>query len=81
MKFDEQQILERQVSEWTAELKRLAGQIAAAQGVSCAVVMIKARVQEGYEDVAPELIAEDAFRVSNFGWPDGFDIEVLNPSA
>ena len=36
--------------------------------------------QGDYEDVAPELIAEDALRVMNHGWPEGFDIEILNRS-
>ncbi|HHL4082048.1 MULTISPECIES: hypothetical protein [Burkholderia] len=31
--YNEQQVLERQVREWTAELKRLAGQIAAAKTI------------------------------------------------
>ncbi|MDR5826152.1 hypothetical protein [Caballeronia sp. LZ043] len=30
-----------------------------------------------YEDVAPELIAEDALRVMNHDWPGGLDIETL----
>ncbi|WP_425953049.1 hypothetical protein [Ralstonia pseudosolanacearum] len=76
----EKLILDKQVRDWTAEMKRLAGQIAAAKGVSCAVVMITPRVHEGYEDVAPELVTEDAFRVSNFGWPKDFDVELLNLS-
>lgn len=82
MKNEEQkQILDRQVREWTAELTRLAGQIAAAKGAPCALVMITPRDQEGYEDVAPELITEDAFRVMNFGWPEGLEVETLNRSA
>lgn len=81
MTNEERRILAKQVDQWTKELGRLAGQIATAKGQSCAVVMIAARDQDGYEDVAPELIAEDAFRVSNFGWPEGFEVEVLNPSA
>ena len=32
--------------------------------------------QGDYEDVAPERIAEDALRVMNHGWPEGFDIEI-----
>ncbi|WP_069352789.1 hypothetical protein [Burkholderia cenocepacia] len=79
-RYDEKQVLERQVREWTAELKRLAGQIAAAKGQACAVVMITP-LDEGYADVVPELIAEDAMRVLNYGWPEGFEVEVLNQSA
>jgi hypothetical protein len=36
--------------------------------------------QGDYEDVAPELIAEDALHVMNHGWPEGFDIQILNRS-
>lgn len=36
---------------------------------------------EDYADVVPELIAEDAMRVLNHGWPEGFEVEVLNQSA
>ncbi|KGC96303.1 hypothetical protein [Burkholderia pseudomallei] len=78
--FDEQQVLERQVREWTVELTRLAGQIAAAKGVSSAIVMITPR-NEGYEDVVPELIAEDALNVHTYGWPEGFEVEVLNQAG
>lgn len=78
---EQQQILDRQVRDWTTEMNRLADQIAAAKGTPCAVVLITPRNQEGYEEVAPELITEDAFRVLNFGWPEGFEVETLNPSA
>ena len=81
MTNEEKRILAKQVDDWTKELRRLAGQIATAKGQPCAVVMITARDLEGYEDIAPELVTEDAFRVSNFGWPEGFEVEVLNPSA
>mgnify|MGYP001037009600 CR=1 FL=1 len=80
MTSDEKRILDRQVREWTAELKRLANQIAAAKGVPSAIVMITPR-DEDYADVVPELIAEDAMRVLNHGWPEGFEVEVLNQSA
>ncbi|KVV07327.1 hypothetical protein WK77_16180 [Burkholderia ubonensis] len=62
------------------ELTRIAGQIAAAKGHPCAIVMITA-LDEDYADVVPELIAEDAMRVLNHSRPDGFEIEVLNRSA
>lgn len=78
--YDEKQLLERQVREWKAELIRLAGQIAAAKGVQSAIVMITPR-GEGYEDVVPELIAEDALQVRTYGWPEGFEIEVLNQAG
>ncbi|WGS55033.1 hypothetical protein LFL96_36775 (plasmid) [Paraburkholderia sp. D15] len=75
----EKKILDRQVREWTAEIKRLAGLIAAAQGTPSAVLLITPR-DEGYTDVAPELIAEDAMHVHRDGWPNGFDVEILNRS-
>ncbi|KVK87626.1 hypothetical protein WJ47_12425 [Burkholderia ubonensis] len=78
--YDEKQVLERQVREWTVELTRLAGLIAAAKGVPSAIVMITPR-NEGYEDVVPELIAEDAMRVLHHGWPEGFEVAILNQSA
>lgn len=78
--YDEKQVLERQVREWTVELTRLAGQIAAAKGVPSAIVMITPR-NEGYEDVVPELIAEDALKVHTYGWPEGFKVEVLNQAG
>ncbi|WP_246174744.1 MULTISPECIES: hypothetical protein [Pandoraea] len=56
---EEQAIRDRQVNDWTKELKRLAGQVAAAKGIPSAILMITPR-NEGYEDVVPELIAEDA---------------------
>jgi hypothetical protein len=34
-----------------------------------------------YADVAPELILEDAMRVYPYGWPAGFSVDLLNPSA
>ncbi|KVT75799.1 hypothetical protein WT25_02625 [Burkholderia territorii] len=78
--YDEKRVLERQVREWTVELTRLAGQIAAAKGVPSAIVMITPR-NEGYEDVVPELIAEDALNVYTYGWPEGFEVEVLNQAG
>ncbi|RQT41157.1 hypothetical protein [Burkholderia cepacia] len=75
--YDEQRILEQQVRDWTAELKRLAGQIAAARGMPSAIVMITP-TDEDYWDVIPELIAEDAPQVRTYGWPAGFNVEILN---
>lgn len=75
--YDEQRILEQQVRDWTAELKRLAGQIAAARGMPSAIVMITP-TDEDYWDVIPELIAEDALLVRTYGWPAGFNVEILN---
>ncbi|WP_175719024.1 hypothetical protein [Burkholderia anthina] len=76
-KAEEAQVLDRQVRAWTKELTHLANQIAAAKGVPSAIVMITPR-DDGYADVVPELIAEDALRVLNHGWPEGFEVEVLN---
>ncbi|WP_081056785.1 hypothetical protein [Burkholderia pseudomultivorans] len=76
----EKQNIDQLVHEWTAELRRLAGQIAAAKGHPCAIVMITP-LDEDYNDVVPELIAEDAMRVMNQGWPEGFEVEILNQSA
>lgn len=70
----------KQVREWTAELVRLAGQIAAAKGTQCALVMIAGTDHE-YADVIPELILEDVLRVNPHGWPQGFDIQLLNPAS
>ncbi|MDN7431396.1 hypothetical protein [Burkholderia sp. AU45388] len=75
--YDEQQVLARQVEQWTVELKRLAGQIAAAKGLPSAIVMITPQ-DEDYHDVIPELIAEDALQVRTHGWPVGFEVEILN---
>ncbi|MGK8198489.1 hypothetical protein [Burkholderia cepacia] len=76
-RIDEKQILDRQVQEWKKEVKRLANQIAAAKGMPSAIVMITPR-DEDYADVVPELIAEDALRVRRDGWPEGFEVEILN---
>lgn len=75
---EQAQMIDRQVREWTAELRRLADLIAAAKGASCALVLICGTDQD-YVDVAPQLVLEDALRVNPYGWPQGFDIELLNP--
>lgn len=80
MNAEDQQTLDNQVKDWTKEMHRLAGMIAAAKGSPCAVVLIQP-VNEGYDDVAPELIVEDALNVQQKGWPAGFQIDILNPSA
>ncbi|VVE56759.1 hypothetical protein PAQ31011_05139 [Pandoraea aquatica] len=77
---EEQAILDRQVNDWTKELKWLASQIAAAKGIPSAILMITPR-NEGYEGVVPELIAEDALQVHRDGWPVGFEVEILNRTA
>jgi hypothetical protein len=73
-------ILDKQVADWTKELRHLASQIAAARGTNCAVVLIAATHAE-YADVSPEFILEDAMRVNPHGWPDGFTVDLLNPST
>lgn len=73
-------ILDKQVLDWTKELRRLASQIGAAKGTSCAVVLIAGTDAE-YPDVSPELILEDAMRVNPHGWPAGFTVDLLNPST
>ncbi|GJH26972.1 hypothetical protein [Caballeronia novacaledonica] len=78
MKRDEKKILEDQINRWASEMTTLAEKIAAAKGAPCALLLITP--QGDYENVAPELIAEDALRVVNQGWPEGFDVEILNRS-
>jgi hypothetical protein len=77
---EQQAILNKQVTDWTKELRHLASQIAAAKGVNCAVVLITGN-EEDYADVVPELILEDALRVNPHGRPAGFSIDLLNPST
>lgn len=75
----QQTMIAKQIHEWTAELTRLAGQIAAAKGTQCALVMISGSDPE-YLNVVPELILDDVLRVNPYGWPKGFNIDLLNPS-
>lgn len=80
LSHEHQAILDKQVADWTKELRHLASQIAAAKGTNCAVVLIIG-TDEGYADVVPELILEDVLRVKPHGWPAGFSVDLLNPSA
>jgi len=57
----DQATLDKQVADWTKELRRLASQIAAAKSRNCAMVLIAGN-DDDYADVAPELIVEDALR-------------------
>lgn len=75
-----QAILDKQVADWTKEMRHLASQFAAAKGGNCAVVLITG-TDPDYADVVPELILEDALRINPHGWPAGFSIELLNPST
>lgn len=75
---EHQAILDKQVADWTKELRRLASQIAAAKGENCAVVLITGN-DEDYADVVPELILEDALRVNPYDRSAGFSIDLLNP--
>lgn len=77
---EDQAVLDKQIADWTRELRRLASQIAAAKGHHCAVLLI-AGEDADYSDVVPELIMEDVLRVNPYGWPEGFSIDLLNPST
>lgn len=68
-----------EVSVWLEEMKRLAGLIAAAKGKQCAVIMVSG-TDDDYGDVIPELILDDVLRVNPYGWPEGFEINLLNPA-
>jgi len=77
----DKKVLDDQIRRWTTEMNDLAGKIAVAKGTKCTSDALLLVMPQGeYEDVAPELIAEDALRVMNHGWPEGFDIEILNRS-
>jgi hypothetical protein len=81
MTRDDRKILDDQIRRWTTEINDLAEKIAAAKGtrnMNCAPLLVTPKGDD--EEVAPELIAEDALRVMNYGWPEGFDIEILNRS-
>lgn len=60
-------------------MRRLAGLIAAAKGRQCTVIIVSG-TDEDYADVIPELILDDVLRVNPHGWPDGFEIDLLNPA-
>lgn len=77
---EDQEVLDKQIADWTKELRRLASQIAEARGHNCAVILIAGEFAD-YADVAPELIMEDVLRVNPYGWPEGFSIDLLNPST
>jgi hypothetical protein len=80
----QQVMLNNQVAAWVAELRResvrLAGLITAATGKHHAVVMVSG-TDDDYADVIPELILDDVLRVTPHGWPEGFDIQLLNPAS
>jgi hypothetical protein len=81
MTKDDKKLLDDQIWRWTTELNDLAEKIAAAKGTkNMSYALLLVTPQDDYADVAPELIAEDALRVMNHGWPEGFDIEILNRS-
>ena len=71
-------VIQDQIARWTAEISRIASLIAYAQGRPCAVALITP-TGEGYEDVISDYVLEDAFAVGARGWPEGFDINLLNP--
>jgi len=66
MSHEHQAIPDKQVAYLTKELRYLASQIAAANGVNCAVVRITGN-DDDYADVVPELVLEDALRVNPHG--------------
>jgi hypothetical protein len=74
---EHQAILDKQIADWTNELQRLASQIAAAKGTSCALVLITGPAED-YADVHPQLVLEDALRVNPYGWPEDFTFDLLN---
>lgn len=79
MTEQDQAVLTRQIEKWKRELSRIAALVAAAEGGSCAVVLISTSDADAdYEGVHPQLVAEDAFGVDKRGWPEGFSVEVLN---
>ncbi len=75
--------VDKQDRAWKEELRResarLVDLIAAATGTHHAVVLVSG-ADDAYADVVPELILEDVLRVTPYGWPDGFQIELLNPT-
>lgn len=79
-KDEEKRVLERQIEDWRREMRHLAAQIAAARSKPVALVMITAQDEE-YEGVIPESLVEAALRVDRLGWPEGFDVDILNASG
>lgn len=68
------------ISELRRESSRLVGEISAATGKQYAIVLV-AGTDDDYVDVIPELILEDVLRVVPHGWPEDFDIQLLNPAS
>ncbi|GJJ00746.1 hypothetical protein RugamoR64_12840 [Duganella rhizosphaerae] len=68
------------MAELRRESTRLADLITAATGKHHAVVMVSG-TDDGYADVIPELILGDVLRVPPHGWPEGFNIQLLNPTS
>lgn len=75
--------VEKQVQAWKEELRRESARIAdlitTATGKHHDVILVSG-TDEAYADLVPELILEDVLRVNPYGWPDGFQIELLNPT-
>lgn len=63
-----------------AQMRKLAEQLAELQPTPLAVVLIEPK-QDGYEDVAPQLLMEDVCCAANGAWPQGFSVTLLNPSS
>lgn len=62
-----------------SKMRALAEQVSVIKGESCALVLIEAS-GEGYEDVHPELLLEDAC-ARNGEFPEGFTFMLLNAGA
>lgn len=71
-------ILDKQMVEWIAELRRLSDLIAGVRGKSFALVMISAADPE-HKNLAPEWLLEAALGKPE-DWPKGFEVGLLNRS-
>lgn len=59
------------------QMKHLADQLAAQRGTPVAVVLIEPTI-DGYAQVAPQLVMEDACCSSTGKWPNDFSLTLLN---
>ena len=75
----DRQLVQAWKEEPRGESARIADLITAATGMRHAVLLVSG-TDEAYADVIPELVLEDVLRVHSYGWPDGFRIELLNPT-
>lgn len=70
--------MDDQVKQWREEIRVLTANIAEATGNRDYAVVLITPQSEGYEDVSPLLIFEDALRVNPYGFPQGFNFDVIN---